>query len=348
MASDLFARAKLEGTPLVDGSGAVFIWRGHEAPRLLGDFNSWEDSADALMEPAGEGLWTKRIELPSDAYVEYIFHLGEERRHDPLNNQKISNGMGKHNNYFYMPAAQPAEEIEQRSAVPAGWLESFELATGGYLGSHKRHVTLYAPPVEQAVPLVVVYDGSDYLRLAHLAVIVDNLIADGKIQPLALAFLDNGKDARMLEYACAESTLSFILMQVLPLAQEKLNLLDIQANPGAYGVIGASMSGLMALFSGLRLPQIFGKVVAQSGAYSLDGYDYVVWDLARQIDPACLRVWMDAGSLEYLAECSQKMARLLKARGVACEYHEYAGGHNYTVWRNDLPQALRYLYGSES
>jgi enterochelin esterase family protein len=86
--------------------------------------------------------------------------------------------------------------------------------------------------------------------------------------------------------------------------------------------------------------------LAQSGAYTLDGYDYVVWDLARQVEPRGLRIWMDVGSMEYLIECNQKMAHLLNARGVQCAYREYTGGHNYTVWRNELPQALQYLYGA--
>lgn len=51
------------------------------------------------------------------------------------------------------------------------------------------------------------------------------------------------------------------------------------------------------------------------------------------------------GSMEYLADCNQKMFRLLKARGIECVYREYAGGHNFTVWRNAIPQARYYLYG---
>jgi enterochelin esterase family protein len=345
MANSWLERAKREGTPLIDGSCATFIFAGAEAPRLLGDFNGWEGHDEAPMDAAGDGVWVKHLELPADAYVEYIFHVGDERHHDSFNRRRVPNGLGKHNNFCYMPAARPAAELKRQANAPTGWLESYKLASGGYLGSRTRRVTLYAPPVEQAVPLVVVYDGSDYLRLAGLAVIVDNMIAQGQIEPLALAFIDHGNDARTLEYACAEATLNFVLMQVLPLAREKLNLVDPLERRGSYGVIGASMSGLMSLFTGLRLPQIFGRVVAQSGAYSLDGYDYVVWDLARSQELASLRVWMDAGSMEYLAECSRDMSQLLQARGVGCVYREYAGGHNYTVWRNDLPQALRYLYG---
>jgi enterochelin esterase-like enzyme len=39
------------------------------------------------------------------------------------------------------------------------------------------------------------------------------------------------------------------------------------------------------------------------------------------------------------------MAALLRERGIAFTYHEYSGGHNYTCWRRQLPQALKAVYG---
>ena len=65
-----------------------------------------------------------------------------------------------------------------------------------------------------------------------MARIVDNLIADGQIQPVGLAFVENGREARTLEYACAESTLRFLLSRVIPQAGERMRLLDIAQNPG--------------------------------------------------------------------------------------------------------------------
>ncbi|MFN8374318.1 MAG: alpha/beta hydrolase-fold protein [Anaerolineae bacterium] len=39
--------------------------------------------------------------------------------------------------------------------------------------------------------------------------------------------------------------------------------MDIQQHPGAFGVLGASMGGLMALYAGLRMPALFGQVISQ-------------------------------------------------------------------------------------
>ncbi|NIW48054.1 MAG: esterase family protein, partial [Gammaproteobacteria bacterium] len=59
-----------------------------------------------------------------------------------------------------------------------------------------------------------------------------------------------------------------------PLAKEKLNLVDPEKEP--YGIMGASLGGLMALFTGLRITQIFGQILSQAGSFGFDGHDFVV------------------------------------------------------------------------
>ena len=68
---------------------------------------------------------------------------------------------------------------------------------------------------------------------------------------------------------------------VLPLAAERLRLLDARTLPGAYGVLGVSMGGLMALYLGLRLPQVFGRVLSQSGAFWSGPQQWGATDLVR-------------------------------------------------------------------
>jgi enterochelin esterase family protein len=60
-----------------------------------------------------------------------------------------------------------------------------------------------------------------------------------------------------------------------------------------------------------------------------------------------VRIWMDAGKLEWLLYSSRKMHRLLKSKSYDVTYHEYTGGHNYTAWRDDLWRGLEALFGME-
>jgi enterochelin esterase family protein len=143
----------------------------------------------------------------------------------------------------------------------------------------------------------------------------------------------------------------FVSRLALPLAQGHLRLIDIEQQPGAYGVLGASMGGLMALHTGLRLPSIFGHVISQSGAFQFMPLDTVeplphtlIKALAPQISDR-LRIWQDVGTMEWLLDSNRATHTLLKDQGYDVIYREFHTGHNYPAWRNILPEALTALYG---
>jgi enterochelin esterase family protein len=230
--------------------------------------------------------------------------------------------------------------------VPHGTLARHVVENDFLLAGQKRVVYLYRPSADGPWPLLVVFDGQDYRRRARLANIVDNLIAAGRIRPLALALVHHGRSARGVEYACSEMTMGLLLEEVLPLARRVLDLVDVTAAPGAYGVLGASMGGLMALYAGLRAPHIFGRVLSQSGAFTLDEYDTVVWDLVRHGPVRPLRIWLDAGRYEWLLEPNRRMQALLAERGYDVAYHEFNAGHNYPAWRNDVGHGLQFLFSA--
>jgi enterochelin esterase-like enzyme len=207
----------------------------------------------------------------------------------------------------------------------------------------ERTVYLYEPPVAGPVPLVVVFDGTDYLRRARLNTIVDNLIAGKHIRPFAMAMVQNGGQARVLEYSCSEATLGFLTECVLPLAKREVDLVPPEVEP--YGVIGASLGGLMALYTGLRLPKIFGKVLSQSGAFGMPEVGFAMMDLIRYAPRPPIRTWMEAGRFEWLLEGNRQMHGLLREKGYPVEFREFSGGHNYTAWRNDIHMGLEALFG---
>jgi enterochelin esterase family protein len=342
--SDLLQRARTEGTPIVDGEHVTFVFEGRKPPVLRGDFNDWStDQAPSWRRRRG-GFWTANMSFPEDAYIEYVFGPDEARLFDPYNPRLVSNGVGQFNNYFHMPSAVPTLLVHRRRGLPQGRVTRHLVPAEEWAVGRERAVYLYAPPVSTPVPLVVVYDGPDYLRRARLPVILDNLIAQQRIRPIALAMVANGGRARSVEYACNDSTLMFLLEAILPLASQELNLLDPATHLGAYGVLGASMGGLMALFTGLRLPDLFGRVLSQSGAFHFEDYETVPGTLVRHRISPGLRIWMDVGRYEWLLDSNRRMASLLEENGYAVTYQEANAGHNYTSWRNTVGRGLETLF----
>ena len=353
MEHELLSRARQAGAPLIDDARneATFVWKGRVQPQLIGDFNDW-CAADGAQphEPLwpGEvepGLWAYTLALPRDAYIEYSYVVNGRLALDPLNPRSAPNGIGDTNNWFYMPAAAPSPLAHRRRGAPRGTVTRYTVEAGDLIVGARRALYLYQPPVAEPCPLLVVLDGPEYLRRAHLPVIVDNLIAQGRIRPLALAMVDNSSAARFVEYACSDSTVGFLTDIVVPFARDRLNLLDARRQPGAHVVMGASMGGSMALYAAYRAPDVFGGVLAQSGAYNVFNRDLVIFDLLRQGAPRPLRVWMDAGRFESLLDCNRRMHDVLVSRGYDAHYREYNGGHNYPAWRDDLWRGLEWLFG---
>ena len=339
---------------MIDGERVTFVWYGDEPPVLRGDFNHWDAENTPPWQPYKSpltadspqvGMWCCELVFPADAYIEYCLGPDGNRVADPFNKRRTPNGLGDHNHFFYMPEAGPTPLLRRKRGALRGLVTRHQVETAGLALGKRRTVYLYQPPSLGPVPLVIVYDGSDYRQRAKLPTIVDNLIAEKRIRPIAMAMVANaGSRGRLVEYACSESVLLFIHDKVLTLAGANLTLLDAQEQPGAFGVMGASMGGLMALFTGLRLPHIFGHVLSQSGAFGFGHPDAVVTSLLGHGPIQALRIWLDVGRYEIGLESSRRVRTLLEKRGYDFGYREFNAGHNYPAWRDDVWRGLEALF----
>jgi enterochelin esterase-like enzyme len=345
MTHKLLARAQTDGHPLIEGNRVTFLWQGDSVPHLIDDLHGWDDHPQKLRRVSSD-LWAISFDLARDAYFEYAFYDPETktRLRDPLNPRRFWNGLGNYNHFFYMPEANPSPWTIRQRDIPRGTLSVHTVETWMVKFPGKRRVRLYHPPTKRHVPLLIVYDGPDYFHRGRLPIIVDNLIAAKRIRPIAMAFLPNGGPRRGLEYACSDATLAWIEHEVIPLANRELKLLDIKKQPGAFGVLGASFGGLMSVYTGLRLPNIFGRVLSQSPVFETEGRDFVAVDLIRHA-PARPKIYMDVGAFDFLLEDDRRMIPLLRERGFDLTYHEYVGAHNYTSWRDHVHLGLETMFG---
>ncbi len=345
MTTNLLELARKLGNPVIEGNQVTFVWKGKSAPHVIDDIHGWEDSPQKMKRAAPE-LWTYSIELDPAAYLEYSFYDPriKKRIKDPLNKNLVFNGIKHYNHFFYMPEARATSLALKRKDVPRGKVTRHLVDTWMIEQDGKRELYLYQPPVKEPVPLLLVYDGADYLQRAMLNVIVDNLIYKKRIQPIAMAFLQNGDKHRGVEYACSDATLMTIEHVILPFASKKLNLLDVKKNRRAFGVLGASFGGLMSIYTGLRMPEIFGKVISQSGVFESNGRDFAAVDLVRARQAREIKIWMDIGHYDWLLEDNRRMQPLLQENGYDVTYREFVGGHNFTCWRDEIWRALEKLF----
>jgi enterochelin esterase-like enzyme len=171
--------------------------------------------------------------------------------------------------------------------------------------------------------------------------LTDNLLHERTLPPLAIAFLDNARESRFAEYGCSEALVGFVAQELLPWVSSQVALVP---HPGGHCVLGASLGGLAALWLGVRLPEIFGRVFSQAGGFAL-GFtkELGVTTILRVGERVPLRIYLDCGRFDPLLAANRTMHELLKVRGYEVAYREFNAGHNYPAWREDLTAGLQWL-----
>jgi enterochelin esterase-like enzyme len=250
-------------------------------------------------------------------------------------------------------AAPPQPYHERRLDVPRGHIEMFHLRST-ILGNERR-VWVYTPPgytsEGEAYGLLVLFDGLAYIDLVPTPVILENLLAEGKIPPVVGVLIDSlSHEVRSRELACYQPFVDYLTQELLPWVRYGYH---VTSDPARTIVGGSSMGGLAASFAALRAPEIFGNVLSQSGSYwwRPDGDIEHEW-LARQYvkSPRLpLRFYLDVGLRELSSTpgggptqvvVNRHMRNVLQAKGYEVHYAEFHGGHEYICWRGTIVDGL--------
>jgi enterochelin esterase family protein len=233
---------------------------------------------------------------------------------------------------------------------------------------NERQVTVYTPPGYDAggapYPLLVMFDGDGWLKIARVHVALDNLIGAGKIPPLVAAFSHNATStSRMVEMACNDDQ-PRMLEELLSLVGEHFN---VTVDPARRVLGGASYGGLATAWVGFARPDLFRNLMCSSssfwwgyanpGAQFSFGRDGEPEWLTRQYAAAevkPLRFWIDIGKLEGGAipqaphvdhvGANRHFRTVLEARGYDdVTYVETPGGHELGIWQWTFAESLPVL-----
>jgi enterochelin esterase-like enzyme len=112
---------------------------------------------------------------------------------------------------------------------------------------------------------------------------------------------------------------------------------------------------LTAAYVAEQRPDVFGKVLSQSGAFwrprpeeqsSAEGW--LPGKLAAR-KPTPIGYYLEVGRFEAIGmvEGNRRMRDVLRARGNAVIYREYNGGHDHANWRISVGDGLAALLGRQ-
>ncbi|PKN84359.1 MAG: hypothetical protein CVU46_14405 [Chloroflexi bacterium HGW-Chloroflexi-8] len=343
-------KTNLNTNPITIQNRATFYYSGAKQPFLASDFNGWEKENFIPFQRISPDQWKLDIDLVSDAYIEYCIYVGKRRISDPLNSNKTPNGMGKFNNFFCMPDHK-SFVIPSKTVQPnlQGTIERHSVITFGTVYGKSRNFSIYTPKLfTPETPLLIVLDGQDYLDRVRINEIVDYLIITKQIPPIVMALVDSIPISRTIEYTCSESNLLFLNEIVIPFVESKLGLNSIKHRPGSYGILGASFGGLFAVYAGLRSPQVYSKVISQSGAFNFRQHPFVIWDLLTLHKDLPFDLCMDVGQYEPLLASNSSFYEFIRKRSSKkLDFSVFPAGHNYPAWGNELPKCLKFIFSEE-
>ncbi len=332
-------RLKTESSPVIEGPWVTFVHRGSaKEVEVVGEFTDWNRSSYFMKPLPGSKVLYFSMQFPGDARIEYKLIADGEWQLDPLNPNRKDNGVGGENNFFTMPEYRPAPEAEPRPGVPRGRVEAMQLPAGAL---DKRDVRVYLPPGYDAsaarFPVIYFGDGPDYIARAGAATIADNLIAEGRIEPVVMVFvapLDRGR-----EYWMNDQYVDFLVRKLVPAVDARLRT---RPEAASRAIAGASLGGLIASYAAFVRPDVFGNVIGQSSAFSVNGGQAVFAVHGSERKP--VRFYLEVGRYEGLLESNRAMKMVLESKGYDLAYREVNTGHNWTHWQDALAEALVYLF----
>ena len=240
---------------------------------------------------------------------------------------------------------EPPAGIDADKDVPHGKLEmiSYDSKSVGVT----RKANVYTPPgytTDKKYPVLYLLHGiggdeTEWQRFARPNLVLDNLIAEGKAEPM-IVVMPNGrarKDDRAEGnvFASAPAFEAFekdLLEDLIPAIESKFS---VQADREHRALAGLSMGGGQSLNFGLPHLDTFAWIGGFSSAPNTKPPAELVADpegAKKQIK----LLWVACGNKDNLLRISQGVHAYLKEKDIPHVWHVDGHGHDATEWRNNL------------
>ena len=211
-----------------------------------------------------------------------------------------------------------------------------------------RNLYVYTPPgynesVDNYPVLYLLHGGGEdergWATQGKTDLILDNLIAEKKAQPMLVVMVDGNTGTPGFSEQFLKSFEAELTQSVMPFVEKKYRT---KADAKNRALAGLSMGGLQTLYAGIYNPGLFSYLGVFSSGWlpnqkniSDRQYEYMKQNASLINDK--LTIWIAMGGKEDIAyENCQLMLSKFKELDIKYTYQEYPGGHTWPVWRNNL------------
>lgn len=331
--------------------------------QVVGDFTS-QGMVDMIENKEGIWEYTTPQPLAPELYC-YNFVVDGLKMNDPNNVYRIRDIANVFN--VFIVGGERAD-LYKVNSVPHGtvskvWYESPSLGIN-------RRMTVYTPAGYESsgkrYPVFYLLHGmggdeNAWAELGRAVQIMDNLIAQGKAEPM-IVVMTNGNAIQ--EAAPGESSLGYIAPTLrLPKTMEGsfekhfpevVKFVDkhyrTKANKKNRAIAGLSMGGYHSLHISKQYPDMFNYVGLFSAAImpsknvSSPIYEDMEGKLKIQFAKKPALYWIAIGKTDFLYKANEDYRKLLDEKGYKYEYFENEDGHIWKNWRIYLTEFAPKLF----
>jgi enterochelin esterase-like enzyme len=249
----------------------------------------------------------------------------------------------------------PAGFDAERAGIPHGKIDTITYASKT-VGATRRSL-IYTPPgfsKKKKYPVLYLLHGiggdeKEWLNGGKPQVILDNLYAEGNIEPM-IVVMPNGramKDDRavgnVFDSAKVQAFATFekdLLNDLIPFIEKKYPVLTGREHRA---IAGLSMGGGQSLNFGLGNLDKFAWVGGFSSAPNTKKPEELVPD-AEAAKKQLKLLWISCGDNDRLITFSKRTHDYLYEHGVPHIYYIEPGVHDFKVWKNGLYMFSRFLF----
>ncbi|MEI6682550.1 MAG: alpha/beta hydrolase-fold protein [Bacteroidota bacterium] len=319
--------------PYIEQDSVVhFVYNVHATSvALAGDATGWNpDQPFTAISGCNFSYLTKTYE--PDARLDYkLVTDGSNWILDPKNPYTCAGGFGP-NSELRMPAYVVPPETRYYNAIPHGVVRDTTFTSAG-LGN-SRQVSIYLPDGypsgREQYPVILFHDGTDYINLGNIGNILDYLIAERQMSPVIAVFVPPVD--RTAEYAGAKIDLftAFIVNELMPVIDAKYKT---SRDPSQRAMAGASDGGNISLYIGMKHPEMFGKIAAQSSDVQT-----VISNTFANGPKLNLDLYIDIGTYDIavLIPMVHNLHDILVSKAYPCMFREWHEGHSWGNWKGHL------------
>ena len=325
--------------PLIEDTLAHFIYFGDASTiHVPGDFNGWEPNEHIMDRVEGTDFLYLTMQFETDARLDYKFVRNMSQWIlDPLNPNTCSGGYGPNSELAMEEYIQPIE-IQYNGSIPHGQVESFTFQST--ILNNSRTIYVYTPPnyedfPNRHFPVMIVNDGGEYLNLGKMDHILDYLISEETIVDMVVVFVNPVN--RNEEYFMNPDYAQCVVSEIVPHIQENYRTLD---GSNHWGIMGASLGGLISVYISHLYPNIFGLCGSHSGYFPEE-----IQSLVSSNPNVGTQFYLDWGTYEQtILETNIALLSVLQDKEYSIETREYHEGHSWGSWRAHTDNILTLFF----